>query len=127
MVVEILKIDLRDLDLLLLLHVVLLFFLVLLIKLSDLLLQVVLLIVEFILKGKEMLVKRDTVPKESLITASFVLLINLAVLQKLDLRLHQHNLSLHVQNVFLFESFGSLVLSLLMSSLLMHVVIALQV
>ena len=56
-------------------------------------------IVEFVFKSEEMLVERDTVTQESLITASLVLLVYFTVLKKFDFGFHQDNLSLHVENV----------------------------
>ena len=69
-----------------------------------------LLIVEFVFKSEEMLVKRDTVTQESLITACLVLLVNFTVLKKLDFSFHQNNLSLHVQDVLLFEMLSHFIL-----------------
>ena len=84
-------------------------------------------IVEFILKCEEMLVERNTIPKKSLITASFVFLVNFAIFQQLYLSFHQYNLSLHIQDVLLFKCLSCLVLSLLVCPLLMHVMISLEI
>lgn len=94
---------------------------------SDVLLKFVLLIVEFVLKGEEMFVKWDAVPQERLITASFVLLVDLAILQQLYLGLHEHYLPLHVQDVLFLEVLSDLVLILLMRPLLLLFVTSLEV
>jgi len=101
---------LEDLNLVLSWLVVLLLLLIFFLKLENILFEVMLLIVEFVFKSEEMLVKRDTVTQESLITACLVLLVNFTVLKKLDFSFHQNNLSLHVQDVLLFEMLSHFIL-----------------
>jgi len=87
----------------------------------------VLLIVEFVFKGEEMLVEWDAITQEGLITASFVLLVDFTVFKKLNFGFHQNNLSLHVQDVFLFEMLSDLVLIFIMNSLLLLFMTSLKV
>jgi hypothetical protein len=119
--------SLEDLNLVLSRLVVLLLLLIFFLKLGYILFEVVLLIVELGFKSEEMLVERDFITQESLITVSLVLLVDLTILEKLNLSFHQHDLSLHVQDVLLFQMLSHLILILFMSPLLLHLMTPLQV
>jgi len=60
------------------------------------LIQNVFFIVEFVLERKKMLIERDLVAKECLVTRRFILLVHFAVFEHLDLRFHNANLLLKV-------------------------------
>lgn len=57
-------------------------------------------IVEFVFQGQEMLVQRDLVPQERLISRSAIFLLNLLLLEHLNLSLHGSDLPLQVIDIF---------------------------
>lgn len=125
--IDLIELSLEYLNLVSLVLVGLFLLAVLLEEAGNELIELVLLVVVFVLEGEEVLVKRDAVSQEGLITASLVLLVYLSVLQEFYLRLHQHNLLLQVQDVLFFEILSNLVFSLLLSLLLLLLVTALEV
>ena len=70
---------------------------------SDSLLEVFLLVVEFVLQGQEMLVKRDAVTQERFIARGLVLLIDFTVLEQLDLLLHGGDLLVKIEDDILMD------------------------
>jgi len=63
----------------------------------------ILFVIEFVLKSQEMLVQGNSVTKQSLVTGRLVFLINFAILEHLDLTLHDGDLSLEQESVGLVE------------------------
>lgn len=63
----------------------------------------ILFVIEFVLKSQEMLVQGNSVAKQSLVTGRLVFLINFAILEHLDLTLHDGDLSLEQESVGLVE------------------------
>jgi len=57
-------------------------------------------IVEFVFQGQEMLVQRDLVPQERLISRSAIFLLDLLLLEHLNLSLHGSDLPLQVIDIF---------------------------
>ena len=78
------------------------------------LLELLLLVVEFVLKGKEMLIKRDSVTEKRFIATGLILLVHLAVLEEFDLLLHGGDLLVQIQDDIVMDSI-SLTISLLSS------------
>ena len=70
----------------------------------DFLLLHVLLIVELVLQSQKVLVQRDTVSQKSFIPRGLVLLVNFAVLQKLDLVLKASDLSLQGEDQLILKA-----------------------
>lgn len=68
----------------------------------DLIFQITLFIVEFVLEGQEMLIQGNPVSQKRFIATSLVLLVNLSLFEQFDLSLHSGNLFLEIQDDFVF-------------------------
>ena len=84
--------------------------------------EIVLLVVELFLKGEEMLIQRDTIPQQSLVTRGLVFLVDLTILQKFYFVLHEDDLFLEIQDVLLLKPRRSFLGSVLLNLLLFLVV-----
>ena len=68
-------------------------------------LELLLLVVEFVLKRQEMLIEGDTITEKRFIATSLVLLVNLLIFQELDLSLHSGDLLVKVQDNVVMDDF----------------------
>ena len=118
---------LENLDLVLLADVAVRVMLHLLLQRQSLLLERALLVVELALQGEEVLVERDAVAQKRFVTRSFVLLVDLAIFQKLDLRFHSSDLLLQIADVLLLNLLASGSICLPLNRLLLCFGLALEV
>lgn len=117
---DLIEFALQNLNFVLLVLVVLLLFANLFLECLLVLFKVISLVVEFVFESEEMLVKRNSVPKKSFISTSFVLLVDFSVFEQLDFVLHQDDLLLHIEDILLLEILDNLVFVLPLGLLLLH-------
>ena len=72
--------------------------LVLVLGVLDSGLEFLLLVVEFIFKRQKVLIKRDAVAKQRLVSTSLVLLVNFLIFEQLDLRFHRCDLLVQIDD-----------------------------
>lgn len=84
--------------------------------------KIILLVVKLFFQGEEVLIQRDTIPQQSLITRGLVFLVDLSVLQKFDFVFHEDDLFLEIQDILLLEARRSFLSRVLLNLLLFLVV-----
>lgn len=89
---------LHDLDAVSLVLIGSLIILNILLHCTDTLLHILLLVVELIFEGQEVLIQRNAIAKQSFIATSLILLVDLLLLQQLDLGFHRGDLLVQIQN-----------------------------
>ena len=87
--------------------------LVLVLGVLDSGLEFLLLVVEFIFKRQKVLIKRDAVAKQRLVSTSLVLLVNFLIFEQLDLRFHRCDLLVQIDDdIFMDQGLFSALVAL---------------